>query len=210
MSLFPCNESNGETHKSCILCPTWLSILGIIVICISWWDSNSRSIKCFVTSSLLLLSVSLWHTDSDCLRTVSESSRCLRLFREMFTCLKGNIYLCKRIIKIHFCIVVVMRFDLKYTVTMRRRSWCTGYRRWKWTRPTVFKSWTRLFAFYIALIFLGKAWIKLISFHLWANCGADWTLQSWHGNWSGRKKISKYKPVKFRLKLTLCRMRRAT
>ena len=34
--------------------------------------------------------------------------------------------------------------------------WCTGYRRRKWTRRFEFKSWTRLIAFHIALIPLGR------------------------------------------------------
>ena len=34
--------------------------------------------------------------------------------------------------------------------------WCNGYRRRKWTRKHEFKSWTRLIAFHIALIPLGK------------------------------------------------------
>ena len=38
-------------------------------------------------------------------------------------------------------------------------SLSNGYGRWKWTRRPEFKSWTRLFAFRIALIPLGKVWI---------------------------------------------------
>ena len=38
----------------------------------------------------------------------------------------------------------------------RRCPWCNGYRRRKWTRRHEFKSWTRLIAFHIALIPLGK------------------------------------------------------
>ena len=34
--------------------------------------------------------------------------------------------------------------------------WCNCYRLRKWTRRHEFKSWTRLFAFHIALIPLGK------------------------------------------------------
>ena len=37
-----------------------------------------------------------------------------------------------------------------------RCPWCNGYRRRKWTRQHEFKSWTRLIAFHIALIPLGK------------------------------------------------------
>ena len=31
-------------------------------------------------------------------------------------------------------------------------AWCNGYRRRKWTRQHEFKSWTRLIAFYIAIL----------------------------------------------------------
>ena len=37
-----------------------------------------------------------------------------------------------------------------------RCPWCNCYRRRKWTRRLEFKSWTRLIAFHIALIPLGK------------------------------------------------------
>ena len=37
-----------------------------------------------------------------------------------------------------------------------RCPWCNGYRCRKWTQQHEFKSWTRLIAFYIALIPLGK------------------------------------------------------
>ena len=51
--------------------------------------------------------------------------------------------------------------------------WCNGYRRRKWTRRHKFKSWTRLIAFHIALIPLGKVWIQLFSLQLWVNNRAD-------------------------------------
>ena len=51
--------------------------------------------------------------------------------------------------------------------------WSNGYRRRKWTRRHEFKSWTRLIAFHIALIALGKVWIQLFSLHLWVNSRAD-------------------------------------
>ena len=50
--------------------------------------------------------------------------------------------------------------------------WCNGYRRRKWTRRHDFKSWTRLIAFHIALIPLGKVWIQLFSLQLWVNSSA--------------------------------------
>ena len=42
----------------------------------------------------------------------------------------------------------------------RRCPWCNGYRRRKWIRWHEFKSETRLLAFHIALIPLGKVWIQ--------------------------------------------------
>ena len=50
------------------------------------------------------------------------------------------------------------------------------------TRWHEFKSWTRLIAFHIALITLGKVWIQLFSLQLWVNNRADWFLQPWWGN----------------------------
>ena len=52
-------------------------------------------------------------------------------------------------------------------------TWCNGYRRRKWTRRHEFKSWTRLIAFHIALIPLGKVWIQLFSLQLWVNSWTD-------------------------------------
>ena len=46
------------------------------------------------------------------------------------------------------------------TVILWRCPWCNGYRRREWTRRHEFKSWTRLIAFHIALIPLGKVWIQ--------------------------------------------------
>ena len=53
-----------------------------------------------------------------------------------------------------------------------RCPWCNCYHRRKWTRRHEFKSWTRLIAFHIALIPLGKVWIQLkidlVSYLAWA------------------------------------------
>ena len=54
-----------------------------------------------------------------------------------------------------------------------RCPWCNCYRRRKWTRRHEFKSWTKLFAFHIALIPLGKVWIQLFSLQLWVNSRTD-------------------------------------
>ena len=47
--------------------------------------------------------------------------------------------------------------------------WCNGYRHGKWSRRHEFKSRTRLIAFHIALIPLGKVSIQLFSLQLWVN-----------------------------------------
>ena len=54
-----------------------------------------------------------------------------------------------------------------------RCPWCNCYRPRKWTRRHEFKSWTRLIAFHIALIPLGKVWIQLVSLQLWVNSRTD-------------------------------------
>ena len=54
-----------------------------------------------------------------------------------------------------------------------RCTWSNGYRRRNWTRRHEFKSWTRLIAFHIALIPLGKVWIQLFSLQLWVNSRTD-------------------------------------
>ena len=51
--------------------------------------------------------------------------------------------------------------------------WCSGYPRRIGTRRYEFKSWTRLIAFHIALIPLGKVWIQLFSLQLWVNSRTD-------------------------------------
>ena len=63
-----------------------------------------------------------------------------------------------------------------------RCPWCSGYHRRKSTQRHEFKSGTRLIAFHIALIPLGKVWIQLFSLQLWINSRADWVLQPWWGN----------------------------
>ena len=80
-----------------------------------------------------------------------------------------------------FCFVLLLS---TYTIKAKQRRcpWCNGYRPRKWTRRHEFKSWTRLIAFHIALIPLGKVWIQLFSFQLWVNSRADKALQLWWGN----------------------------
>ena len=69
---------------------------------------------------------------------------------------------------------VVMRQLTRLIASSRLRcSWCNGYHRRKWTRWHEFKSSTKLIAFHIVLIPLGKVWIQLFSLQLWVNSRAD-------------------------------------
>ena len=77
---------------------------------------------------------------------------------------------------------------IRYSLSHLEVLWCNGYRCRKWTRQHEFKSWTRLIAFHIALIPLGKVWIQLFSLQLWLNSRTDWVLQPWWGNKSRRWK----------------------
>ena len=81
--------------------------------------------------------------------------------------------------------------------------WCNGYRHRKWTQRQEFKSWTRLIAFHIALIHLGKVWIQLFPLQLWVNNREDWVLQPWWGNKSNRRKTLNSDLLKLRLKIEL-------
>ena len=64
-------------------------------------------------------------------------------------------------------------YDDNHCNTVWRCPWCNCYRPRKWTRRHEFKSWTRLIAFHIALIPLGKVWIQLFSLQLWVNSRTD-------------------------------------
>ena len=79
----------------------------------------------------------------------------------------------------HPCLFVVTLWDTHFphhsikSIKHGGARSCHGYRRRKWTRRHEFKYWTRLIAFHIALIPLGKVWIQLFSFQLWVNSRAD-------------------------------------
>ena len=62
----------------------------------------------------------------------------------------------------HIYIIIIIKSRWLHRIN-RRCPWCNGYRSRKWTQRHEFKSWTRLIAFHIALIPLGKVWIQLIS-----------------------------------------------
>ena len=70
-----------------------------------------------------------------------------------------------------------------------RGLWCNGYHHRKWTRRNEFKSWTRLIAFHIALIPLGKVWVQLFSLQLWVNSRADWFFSLGEATSLGERKL---------------------
>ena len=73
-------------------------------------------------------------------------------------------------------------------VVRRRWPWCNGYRRRKWIQRHEFESLARLITFNIALIPLGKVWIKLFFLQLLVDSREDWVHCSWLGNQSKRRK----------------------
>ena len=58
---------------------------------------------------------------------------------------------------------------------------CNGYHHWKRMQWTKFKSWTRPFAFHMALILLRKVWIQLFSFQLQYSRFEFFNLCAWTG-----------------------------
>ena len=64
-----------------------------------------------------------------------------------------------------------------------------GYHLRKWTLQPEFKSLTRLFAFHIALIHLGKVSIQLFSLQLWVNSRSDWALNLGMATSLGERKL---------------------
>ena len=86
-----------------------------------------------------------------------------------------------------------------YHIFLWRYPRCNGYRRKKWTRRDVFKSWTWLIAFHIALIPLGKVWIQLFSLQLWVNSRTDWFFSLGEATSLGERKLwfeTCYTPLK--------------
>ena len=99
---------------------------------------------------------------------------------------------------------VYERSTKRFMLILRRCLWYNGYSRRKWTRRHEFKSWTRLTAFHIVLILLGKVWIQLFTLQLWVNSRADWFLQTSWGNLSRRRKTLNSNLLKSDKKLTMC------
>ena len=106
----------------------------------------------------------------------SEISRIIRLLYCAFTFRTTMVFRRFSAVRVLFELV-----NNKF-INQRKCPWCNGFHHRKWTRRREFKSWTRLIAFHIALIPLGKVWIQLFSLQLWVNSRADWFPQPWWGN----------------------------
>ena len=103
------------------------------------------------------------------------------------------IYICKYIylymykhiyiyIYIYVCVCVCV---CAHTHVYVWRFCCNGFRRWKWTGWSNFKSWKRLFAFYITLILLEMVCIQLFSLQLCVNCRSHWLFKLSIANYLG-------------------------
>ena len=112
----------------------------------------------------------LWYFSSD----HSFISTCGYLKINKQIKIKRNIHACHISFALYIIIIIIS--------SSRWCPWGNGYRRRKWTRRDEFKAWTRLIVFHIALIPLGKVWIRLFSLQLWVNSKTDWVLQPWWGN----------------------------
>ena len=77
-----------------------------------------------------------------------------------YLALPTNIYIYIYIYNFHHTTCESMCDTLPSTATNQRCPWCSRYRRRKWARRYEFKSCTRMIAFHIALIPLGKVWIQ--------------------------------------------------
>ena len=110
---------------------------------------------------------------------------CMR-FRLFITCNVHTLIFLPIFVFWFFFVLLMLVLSVLFHFTLRYPRW-NGYRRRRWTRRHELKSWTRLIAFHIALIPLGKVWIRLFSLQLWVNSRADWLLQPWQSNLSRRR-----------------------
>ena len=151
----------------------WLS--GIIAIT----NSNDDSASPWKISLWIFTSVKLFPS------AVNSTVQFFVAFFINFMTLSDICFILKQSITA-FYRAVLLRYSgpvFKWTREKRWRCpWCNGYRHRKWSRRLEFKSWTRMIAFHIALIPLGKVWIQLFSLQLWVNSRTDWVLQPWWGN----------------------------
>ena len=88
----------------------------------------------------------------------ATSKRC-RTIRNQQLLTKRSQIIIKQQPQLHHVITTIdiMRYHLTTIYSSSWRCpWCNGYRRRKWTRRHEFKPSTRLIAFHIALILLGK------------------------------------------------------
>ena len=110
------------------------------------------------------------------------------VYRLKYQCSWFSPYFCLQVIILWIILLSVLFLVSVIFLSLWRCSWCNDYCRRKWTRRHEFKSWTRLIAFPIALIPLGKVWILSFSLQLWINSRSDCFLQPWWGNYFRRRK----------------------
>ena len=81
----------------------------------------------------------------------------------------------KKCIDFLFLYISILNLDNNHWIQIKKEvvKGGNGYRHRIWTRRYEFNSWTRLIAFHIALIPLGKVWIQLFSLQLWVNSRVD-------------------------------------
>ena len=102
-------------------------------------------------------------------------------------------------IHIYICVCMCMCVCVYIYIYM----WCNGYCRRKWIRRHEFKSWTRLIAFHIALIPLGKVRIQLFSLQQWVNSRNRLGSSALVRQLVQEKENSEFKPVKLRFNIDL-------
>ena len=130
----------------------------------------------FHTKMFLLVSTSLWPSSN------SESISSLIRPYYMFICIAFNLHIeWNNAQHVSTPITIILPIpegtfhSLNYFghVIYTPLAWCNGCPRRIWTRRHEFKSRTRLIAFHIALIPLGKVWIQIFSIQLWVNSRTD-------------------------------------
>ena len=80
----------------------------------------------------------------------------VKSFRSIGITISKNIYIYFVVISIQFNMKSALSINPSIYISLHVCPWCNGYRRRKCTKRHEFKSWTRLIAFHIALIPLGK------------------------------------------------------
>ena len=141
---------------------------------VSAWISSTLSLF-----YILFVENEMWNIHIYIIRNLQKQKMAAILSKFIVLCLSSCFF--KKIELIFFIIesfIIILGYSSFYFRTLYQSTnwrcpWCNCYHRRKWTRRHEFKSWTRLIAFHIALIPLGKVWIQLFSLQLWVNSRTD-------------------------------------